>query len=234
MKKLAILLILSLTTIGCITPPGPKDYSQFNAEAPRSILVIPVVNNSVDVNAPDYFLSTTPIPIAEHGYYVFPINLVKRILEDDGLSDADMVHAASTEKLCSLFGADAALYVTIDRWDAQYIILSTQVTVELTYVLKSGKTGQELWREKQSKVYVPQNSSGGDPIVMLITMAINAALTKAAPNYMPLAKQANAEAFAYPGHGFPYGPYAQERAKQAAQEIKAAKEAGPLADTTSD
>ena len=60
-------------------------------------------------------------------------------------------------------------------------------------------------------------------------MAINASLTKAAPNYMPLAKQANAAAFAYPGPGFPDGPYAQDNAKQAKQ---VAKEAGPIADTS--
>ena len=42
-------------------------------------------------------------------------------------------------------------------------------------------------------------------------MAINAAVTKAAPNYIPLAKQANAKAFKYPGPGIPPGPYAADR-----------------------
>jgi len=34
-----------------------------------------------------------------------------------------------------------------------------------------------------------------------------AAVTKA-PNYIPLANQANAKTFAYPGSGIPPGPYA--------------------------
>ena len=72
----------------------------------------------VDVTAPDYFLSTVPIPLAERGYYVFPVNLVKRVLEDDGLSDAVLVHSADPKRLAALFGADAVLYVTIERWDA--------------------------------------------------------------------------------------------------------------------
>ena len=38
--------------------------------------------------------------------------------------------------------------------------------------------------------------------------AITAAVTKAAPNYMPLAHQANAAAlYTYPGSGIPFGPY---------------------------
>lgn len=213
MKKITIITILSLMISGCVTPPPPKDYSKFNAAGIRSILVVPVVNNSVEISASDYFLSTVPIPIAENGYYVFPVNLVKRVLEDDGLSDANLVHSASTEKLCELFGADAALYIIINRWEAQYIVLSTQVTVELTYVLKHGVAGEEIWRDEETVVYSPQGSSSGNPLGDLIAMAIMAAITKANPNYIPLARQANQKAFAYPGPGFPHGPYAKIKEK---------------------
>jgi hypothetical protein len=51
-----------------------------------------VINRTVEVDAPDYFLSTISRPLAERGYYVFPVNLVKRVMEDEGLGDADMVH----------------------------------------------------------------------------------------------------------------------------------------------
>lgn len=212
MKKiLLIVIVCSVIATGCATLPPPKDYTDFNAANIRSILIVPVVNNSVDVTAPNYFLSTVSVPVAEHGYYVFPVNLIKRILEDDGLSDADLVHAAPATKLCELFGADAVLYVAIERWDAKYMFLTTSVTVELTYVLKSGVSGDILWQDKQTQTYSPQSSSGGHPLVMIVTMLINAAITKAAPNYMPLAKQANNIAFSYPGPGFPYGPYVQSK-----------------------
>lgn len=193
-----------------------RDYSKFEAAHPGSILIVPVVNKSLDVTAPEYFLSSVTIPLAEHGYYVFPVNLVKRILEDDGLSDADMVHSAPTERLCSLFGADSVLYIVIENWEAKYLVLTTQVKVALTYTLKDGKTGDTLWDDKETMVYVPQNNqSGGSPLASLIVMAVQAAVTKAAPNYMPLAQQANATAFAYPGRGFPPGPYAVESASTA-------------------
>lgn len=207
MTRLLYSIVLLALLSGCVATQ-PKNYDSFNAANPRSILIVPVVNNSVEVTAPDYFLSTITIPLAEQGYYVFPVNLVKRMLEDDGLSDASLVHSASVEKLSNLFGADAVLYVIINQWNAKYMVFSTQVTVDLAYVIKDGKTGEILWEHQQNMVYVPQNNSSGNPLVDLVVMAVNAAVTKAAPNYIPLANQANTKTFTYPGSGIPPGPYA--------------------------
>jgi hypothetical protein len=190
---------------GCATAPK-KDLSKFVSASPRSILVVPVVNKTVEVDAADYFLSTLSVPLAERGYYVFPVNLVKRMLEDDGLSDANMVHNSDAAKLCGLVGADAVLLVSIERWDAQYMLITTQVTVEFSYVLKDGRTGEVLWTDSQKMVYAP-TASTGHPLGNLIASAVQAAVTKAAPDYMPLARQANAKALAYPGPGIPAGPY---------------------------
>ncbi len=192
---------------GCRTVPT-RDYTKFVAAQPRSILVVPVMNRTVSVNAPDYFLSTVPIPLAERGYYVFPVHLVKRLLEDDGLADPGLVHGADPMRLASLFGADAILYITIERWDAKYILISTGVTVSFSYVLKDGKTGDTLWETHQTMSYQSDDAGAG-----ILGAIINAAITKAAPNYMPLARQANATALAYPGPGFPAGPYRPEYRK---------------------
>lgn len=195
---------------GCATAPK-KDYSAFRAADPRSVLILPVVNRSVDVNAPDYFLSTLSIPVAERGYYVFPVNLVKHLLEDDGLSDADLVHHAEPQKICSLFGSDSVLYVSIERWDARYLVLTTQVTVDFDYRLKDCKTGDLLWSERKGMVYSPQQQQAGGGWGALVAMAVSAAVAKAAPNYMPLAHQVNEAVFAYPnGPGLPAGPYLKE------------------------
>ena len=213
MKKLILIVGLIIFASGCATAPK-KDYTKFYSAAPRSILVVPVVNQSLNVDAPNYFLSTIAIPVVEKGYYVFPVNMIKRVLEDNGLSDADLVHNAPVEKLASLFGADAVLYVKIKRWDARYIVFSTTITVELEYVIKEGKTGDTLWQDDRIVKYTPQSSSTGNGLADLLAMAVTAAVTKAAPNYIPLAKQANATAFIFPGPGFPPGPYSDKQNKQ--------------------
>ena len=210
----SILALLAVS--GCATAPK-KDFTAFQSENPRSVLVIPAVNKSVEVNAADYFLSTLSMPLAERGYYVFPVDVVKHLLENDGLADSAMVHGADTMKLCNLFGADSVLYVSIERWDARYLVLTTQVTVAFDYTIKGCKTGDVLWNQKQTMVYAPQSQNTGSPIANLVVMAISAAMTKAAPNYMPLARQANGMAFKYPeGPGFPAGPYHPDHLKDLA------------------
>ena len=200
----AALSIAAIMIGGCATPPK-KDYTQLRQEDPHSILVIPATNQSVEVNAPDYFLATIAQPLAERGYYVYPVNMIRSVMADDGLSDADMVHASDPRRLGQLFGADAIMYIAIDKWEAKYVVLTTKVTVELDYVLKSAKTGNVLWTNHQVMVYQPQSNSGG--LAGLVANAVAAAITKAAPNYIPLAQQANLRAVGLKQSGLPAGPH---------------------------
>jgi hypothetical protein len=204
-RRRPLALAAAAVLAAACAPAQKKDFTKLYAAQPRSILVVPVVNKSVNVDAPDYFLSTVPIPVAERGYYVFPVHLVKRLLEDDGLADPGLVHAADPTRLASMFGADAVLYISIERWDAKYVLVQTNVTVEFSYVLKDGKTGEELWVDRERMVYGTGDGGGN-----LIAMMVVAAIEKASPSYMPLARQANEKALAYPGPGLPAGPYRPE------------------------
>jgi len=196
---------------GCVVQPVKYDMSAFQAAAPRSILVVPTVNKSLDVDAPNYVLSTMPVPLAEKGYYVFPVNTTKYVLEQEGMYEANRIHLQPTETLAKLFGADAVLYVTINRWDAQYAFIAATVTVDFDYRMVS-KDGTEIWKEHKTMQYSPQNNNSGSPLAMLITAAINAALTRAAPNYMPLTQQANHQVFVLGQNALPDGPYRPKKA----------------------
>jgi hypothetical protein len=211
---LLFLLLTFLILSGCVPKADLSKQEKFLSASPRSILIVPVINESVDITAADYMLSTLTIPLAERGYYVFPINAVKRVLEDDGLADSSLVHSAPTSKLANLFGADAVLYIVVEQWDAKYMVLTTTTTVALSYQIRDGKTNDVLWENKVKMVYQPNDggSGGGSPgglVAALIVKAVVAAIEKGSPNYMPLAHQANAKAFLhYPGEGIPLGPYA--------------------------
>lgn len=204
----------ALLLTGCQTNAPKRDLHAYEAASPRSIVVVPVVNKSLDVDAPNYVLSTLPVPIAEKGYYVFPVNTTKMVLEQEGFYEAERVHEQPPEAIAKLFGADAVMFVTINKWDAQYIVLSTTVTVDFEYRLVS-KTGEELWHNTQRMQYSPSNSSSGSALGMLISAAINAAIARAAPNYMPLTVQANGIALVSGPNALLDGPYLREkRAKQ--------------------
>ena len=212
LTRLAALMVIATMMSAC-AQMEKKDYTKFRTENPRSILILPVVNNTVEISAPRYFLSSVSVPVARRGFYTFPVNLVNEVLNEEGLSDANLVHNADPTVLGALFGADAILYIEIEKWHTQYIIISATTTVSFVYVLKSGKTGEELWRESSTISYSPQSSSGGGAaglLAQLIVSAAQAAIQKAAPNYMPLARQANTNAVSIEGKGLPAGPYHKE------------------------
>ena len=211
--RVLLCALVSVFLMGCVTQPTKKDMSAFQAAAPRSILVVPTINKSLDVDAPNYVLAALPVPIAEKGYYVFPVNTTKYVLEQEGYYEGERIHQQLTPTLAKLFDADAVLYVSINRWDAQFALLTTVVTVEFDYRLVS-KDGTELWKENKRMQYQPQNNNTGNPMAMLIVAVVNAAVTRAAPNYMPLTQQANQQVFILGPNAIPNGPYLPTVAKQ--------------------
>jgi hypothetical protein len=206
-SALALSLAAVFVLSACATAPTPKDYTNFRQEDPRSILVLPALNNSGAVEAPEFFLSTISQPFAQRGYYVFPANMVKSLLEEEGLSDPALLYSADTRRLSKLFGCDTALYLSIERWESQYVVITTSTNVAFNYEIKSCKTGETLWIDNQQLSYSPQASNSGNPLADLIAQAVMAAIEKGAPNYIPLAQQANAVAAGTAGKGIPAGPY---------------------------
>ena len=205
-RPVLLILAVALGIGGCATKPIEKDMSAFRAAAPRSILVVPAVNKSLDVDAPNYMLSALSLPLAEKGYYVFPVNTTKVVLQQEGFYEGEQIRQQPTQSLAKLFGADSVLYVTINRWDAQYAVFATSVTVEFDYRLVY-KDGTEIWSAQQKLVYTPQNNSGGSPLATLVAAALTAAMTRAAPNYMPLTRQANNQVLVLGPNALLDGPY---------------------------
>lgn len=207
-RRLTLLSLALLALTGCVTQPVKKDMSAFVAAAPRSILVVPVVNKSLDVDAPNYVLSTLPVPIAEKGYYVFPVNTTKIVLEQEGFYEGERIHEQPASALARLFGSDAVLYVTINRWDAQFALITTTVTVDFSYRLVS-KNDVVIWQERKQMRYQPDNNNNNaaSPLAAVLSAVISAAMTRAAPNYMPLTRQANQQVFVLGTNPLPDGPY---------------------------
>jgi hypothetical protein len=134
---------------------------------------------------------------------------VKLVLEQEGLYEPERIHAEDPAALARFFGADAVLYVTINRWDAKYALLATTVTVDFSYRMVS-KTGEEIWTAQKQMQYSPQNqSNSASPLATLIAAAVSAAITRAAPNYIPLTRQANDLVFVKESSKLPDGPYAR-------------------------
>lgn len=205
----ALLASVAAVMAGCAQLP-PKDHlPEFHARRPGSILVIPVVNQSVDVEAPLAVLSTLPRLLAEKGYYVFPVNTVKTLLELEGLYEAAEVHATPAPELAELFGADSILYVTVHEWTTQYVFVHAQTIVDLEYKIVSSD-GEHLWSARKRLTHSPQTkSTSGSRTTDLIVAAIGAALERLDPEFIPLVREANKQVFQQGRTALPPGPYAR-------------------------
>jgi len=69
------------------------------------------------------------------------------------------------------------------------------------------KDGTEIWKANKQMQYAPQNQNTGHPLANLIVAAVTAAMTRADPNYLPLAVMANDQVFTTDPTAIPVGPY---------------------------
>lgn len=174
-KRLFCLLAPLLILTGCVSMPPGYDYTEFRTANPSSVLILPPINNTNEVVAPYSVMSQLTLPIAESGFYVFPPSLIEKTFVNNGLTVAEDIHAVPREKLYSIFGADAALYVTIEEYGTSYVVLSSETAVRASARLVDLRTGKQLWAgvARASSAETQGNSGGG-----LAGMLIQAALTQ--------------------------------------------------------
>ena len=165
---LTSLLVVALAC-GC-TQETPRDYSAFLRHDPRSILVLPPVNTTADVEASDLFLATVTEPLAEQGYYVFPILVVDQVMKSNGAPTPGDMHRVPRRKLRETFGADAVLYVVIHDWNTSYIGIATTTIVRINYRLVDVRTGQVLWSRMVSAGESSAAYMGEDPFTMVLSI----------------------------------------------------------------
>jgi len=148
MKLTTILLLLGVFLSGC-TPTRP-DYSLYERHFPKSILVLPPLNETASIEATNQFMHTITTPLAEQGYYVFPVAVIDRILRENGVVSPVEMRQLSLKKLKEIFGADALLDITIEDWGTQYLVIASTTTVTVSYRLVDLETGALLWSGKRS------------------------------------------------------------------------------------
>lgn len=141
-------------------------YPKMYEEKPLTILVMPPINNTNHAEAKDYFYSSLAKPLAEKGYYVVSPYLALDLLKQESAYDSEMFINGSLAPFKNVFGADAALFTTINKWEKQSAL--SYINVGIEYVLKSTKTGEILFkRSGELKVNISSGTGG------LLGMAID-------------------------------------------------------------
>jgi hypothetical protein len=163
-------------------------------EKPLTILLMPPINRSTNVEAKEYFHSTLNVPIANAGFYVIPTFLSMEILKKESAYDAELFLNSPLTMFGEVFGADLALFTIIHKWDKSG--LAAKVYVEVEYIFKSTKTNEIVYTRKGDITYDASVSSGGAFGVWgaLADIALSA-INTAATQYVDVARVCNACTF---------------------------------------
>lgn len=166
-----IAMTSSLGLAGCATKAPPYDYTAYRQHMPTSILVLPPTSQSPDINASSSLWSHATMPLAESGYYVIPVTLVNETLRENGIQTPAEAQALAPQKLQSIFGADAGLYIDVTQFGTQFQILDSVTAVAATARLVDLKTGTLLWTGT-ARAQNGGSQGQGSLAVMLVTAVL--------------------------------------------------------------
>ena len=209
-KKLtAIISLLCFILITSCTTKTPYDYSAFEEHKPRSILVLPPLNNSLEVGAPYIYLSRVTQPLAERGYYVFPVAVIDELMKENGLPSSAEMHNVPLSNIKEIINPDAVLYITIDNWGQKYQLISSTAMVIVSGKLIDVDTGTLLW-EGHAEAIQQSDDGGGGLAGMLVSALVTQIVGQQVDLTVGLARRANYQLFHTKDQGLLEGPYREE------------------------
>ena len=175
MKKILYILFASGIMLAVCTklPSKAVTYKGIYDERPLSILIMPPINKTNEVEAKELFYSSITIPLSEKGYYVMSPLLSLEFLKEQSAYDSEEFVNSSMKKIGEVFGVDAVLFTTIKKWQKSTVGMSISVTIN--YVIKSAKTDEIIFERTGNITYSPSNGNG---LAGLVANMVSTALTK--------------------------------------------------------
>ncbi|MCF1459518.1 MAG: DUF799 domain-containing protein [Shewanella sp.] len=184
--KHAVLLCFAFVLGGCVSTTTKEAAfpAMYDVNKPLSVVIAPVINNTTAAEASDYLNATVAQPLADKGYYVLPVPVIADIFKQSGVIDGAQLKSAPMQVFKEKFGADAVMFITLTQWETNYIVVGGNVVVGMEYALVSTATSEVIW-SNTSVVQVDTGSNSGNLLVDIIATAI----TTAATDYVPIARQ---------------------------------------------
>ena len=190
MKRILYFAILCCMAPSCgmlNTVTRESQYARMYEEKPITLLVMPPINNSANVEAKDLLYTSISRPLAEAGYYVISPLLAMDVLKAESAYDAEMFFDAPLTAFQNYFGADAVVFSVIDTWTKRGLGIETKIR----YVIKSAYTNEILF-DRSCDLYLDLsfNSNSRSALGALIDLAASA-INTAATDHIVAARKAN-------------------------------------------
>lgn len=198
-------LFCAVLLTGCAVPQQQVDYAAFRESRPASILILPPLNESLEVQASNAVLAQATLPLAESGYYVIPVAVMAETFRQNGLTTPADIQNVSATKLHDIFGADAALYMTVKNYGSSYAVFASTTHVSIDAELIDLRSGTKLWTGH--KELAQSSGSGGGLVGMLVNAVVSQIVNNLTDQSYPVAGMTNMVLLSagQPG-GVLYGP----------------------------
>lgn len=190
MKRILYFVVLCCVATSCgmfNSVTRESQYAKMYEEKPITLLVMPPINNSANVEAKDLLYTSISRPLAEAGYYVISPLLAMDVLKAESAYDSEMFFDAPLTAFQNFFGADAVVFSVIDSWKKKGLGIQTKIR----YVIKSAYTNEILF-DRSCDLYLDLsvNSGTGGALGALIDLAASA-INTAATDHIIAARKAN-------------------------------------------
>jgi len=188
MRSLHVSILIGLSIFlfsGCTPATSPayttkaEEFPKMYDQQPRSILILPPMNETTDAQAKDYYMTTIEAPFALMGYYVFPVEMVSDIMKQEGVYDTELLYNMPLDKFYEYFGADGVLFTRIKEWDLSYAVIASTLSIAIEAKIVSTQTNEVLWSYTDRIVidlsgHTSSSSNGlADLLASAIATAIN-------------------------------------------------------------
>ena len=164
-----------------------SQYAKMYEEKPITLLVMPPINNSTNVEAKDLLYTSISRPLVEAGYYVISPLLAMDILKAESAYDSEMFFDAPLTTFQNYFGADAVVFSVIDTWAKKGMGIETKIR----YVIKSAYTNEILF-DRSCDLYLDLSiDSGAQGVLGALVDLAASAINTAATDHIKAARKAN-------------------------------------------
>ena len=162
-----------------------SQYAKMYEEKPVTMLVMPPINNSSNVEAKDLLYTSISRPLVEAGYYVISPLLAMDILKAESAYDAELFFDAPLTMFNNFFGADAVVFSVIDSWAKKGMGIQTKIR----YVIKSAHTNEILF-DRSCDLYLDLSiDSGSEGLLGALVDLAASAITTAVTDHIVAARQ---------------------------------------------
>ncbi|MBM4332097.1 MAG: hypothetical protein FJ117_12910 [Deltaproteobacteria bacterium] len=135
------LTLFLLTASGCAAPlyDLAHDYAAFK---PTRIAVLPVMNETNDMDAPIVFRILSKAELADKGYALINFQRIDEALAQQGIQEAGQIEALTPQEIGALLGADALLYTRVMSYGRK---VGVHIKMEGSFTLVESRNGRKLW-----------------------------------------------------------------------------------------